>query len=83
MVSGNDLNACIQTGMVNFTTFTLVVLLSSTFSEVIAGFLEARRIIITIAGLMATSLSPVLVYFIKLKWEERKNRHVQNVSNKD
>lgn len=81
MVSGNGLNASIQTGMVNFTTYTMVVMLSSTFSEVIAGFLEAQRIIITIAGLLATSLSPVLVFFIKLKWEEHKNKQV--LSNKD
>lgn len=52
------------TGLINFSTFILVIYISSFFSPVVAGFLDSDKIFIPGMVLISTTISPILIYLI-------------------
>lgn len=57
----------VLTGIINFTTFIVVIYLSSLFSPVVAGFLEFEKIFIPGIVLISTTISPVIIYLLLFK----------------
>lgn len=52
---------------INFTTFVVVVLIASAFSDVLNGFLEDELIHVTLIALIATASSPLLCSYVFLR----------------
>lgn len=59
--------AKVLTALINFTTFIVIIYISSLFSPVVAGFLEPERIFIPIMALVSTTVSPILTHLMLSK----------------
>lgn len=64
---GNSYRDKMLTALINFSTFVLVISLSSLFSPVVAGFLEPERIFMPGMVLISTTISPILIYLVFFK----------------
>lgn len=59
--------AKVLTGLINFTTFIVIIYIISLFSPVVAGFLEPERLFIPVMVLISTTISPILTYLMLSK----------------
>lgn len=60
----------LKTGLINFTSFIVVIYISSLFSPVVSGFLEPDRVFIPIMALISTTFGPIFIYFVSNQWEQ-------------
>lgn len=71
LIEGDNFIARLKLGGVNFVTFIVVISFSSLLSPIVASFLEPDRIFIPVTVLIATTLSPIAVFIIKVGLKKR------------